>query len=156
MKQIWPIFKIRKKQVVTQWYLVEHSLGLNYYVYLNYFIIQNIIFIIKSFLRKTYFHTVPFIYLYITNCVSFVFASFQSTFCPSLPYSALGGQVFKFSLMTVFWLGQANGSHCQIVLEWSKRPQCFFHAPFFLLYRVSGSTCMPSDHSSKALLLSEL
>lgn len=90
----------------------------------------------------------------------FVRVSSQSTLCPSPMLCpgrlSLVNCIFKFPLLTVLWLGHTSGRHWQVAAEWSKRPQYLFPDSLFLLYRVSGSSCMPAGHCSKVPDLSGL
>lgn len=87
-----------------------------------------------------------YILLYISNCAMF-YSSIRFSPCPDLGGSTLRTASLNFPSW-LSHLSQARGSHCQIVVEWSKRPEYFFPAPSFLLYGDSGSTCMPAGHSS--------
>lgn len=78
----------------------------------------------KSLLRKLVF-TQWYLYLFITNCAKFCVClipvhslPFSTRLCPRR--LSCVHCFFRFPQLTVFWLGQAYGSHLQIIVELSK------------------------------------
>lgn len=84
-----------------------------------------------------YIYPVVFVSLCVSNCAKFCIylilihsLSFSPTHCPRT--LNLVNWIHLHISLTVFWLSQANGSHCQTVVEQKKTLYFLLLLPFFL------------------------